>query len=84
MAWKKGRKRQLVNRRVPDRQLSSFWNHLQEEGVWMKPTASGFQFYAGQYKISVRALAEGNSVSENAVRRLAHWLLQGNGDFEWE
>ena len=83
MVWARDRKRQLVNRRVTEDQLSSFWNHLQEEGVWFKPTKDGFQFYAGKYRITVRSLAEANYVSENAVRRLAFWLLQGNGDFEW-
>ena len=83
MVWS-GRTRQLVNRRVTEKQLSSFWNHLQEEGVWFKHTKSGFNFYLGKYKITVKSLADANSVSVNAVRRLAFWLLEGNGDFEWE
>tara|TARA_R110001606_G_scaffold349209_2_gene499082 strand:+ start:358 stop:609 length:252 start_codon:yes stop_codon:yes gene_type:complete len=83
MEWS-GRTRKLINRQVTKKQLSSFWHALEEDGVWLKPTKTGYTFYAGQYKISVKAISEAWYVSENAVRRLAIWLLEGNGDFEWE
>jgi len=79
-----GRKRVMVNRKVLDSDLYKLWAALEEDGVWIKPTRQGYQFYAGQYRISNTSISEAWYVSQNAVRRLAEWLLAGNGGDTWE
>ena len=83
-AWNKARTRVMVNRRVTNGDLYKLWDALRDDGVWIKPTTQGYQFYAGQYRISNKSISQAWYVSENAVRRLALWLIAGNGDSDWE
>ena len=77
------RRRRLVNRQMPHRDLPKLWKAMQEEGCWFEHTRTGHQFRCGRYKITAKSISEAWSVSPSAVTRLVNWLSEQD-EILWE
>ncbi len=87
---RKGFSKALYNRRLATEDIPKTWAMLKDDGVWYKPTRTGYQFYCGRYAVNNSSICQAWNISRNGVMRIAEWLstqsesVQCEEGWDWE